>query len=187
MNEKQLKRGRSLKVKNIYYHWDWTILLLILFYALQATEVQVDVSAKRIPTRPEKFVFRSQGTAQILVDSSVQLEGDTQWQEFTLYFVVQKPTLLQETCIGFFPRTSSANSNQPHHASTHPKWQNQNQSGARAVSANLPRNRNDRKNSTKSSTRSYSSTASKSVSDVHQPSMDCQLMSSLPVMLTESG
>ena len=74
---------------------------------------QVAEPARWIPTRPDKIVFRSHGTAQILDDSSVQLGGDTRWQEFTLCFEFQKPTQLQEIRVELLPPTSSEDPNRP--------------------------------------------------------------------------
>ena len=89
-------------------------IVVVSLTVIGLAQEQVAEPAKWIPARPDKIVFRSHGTAQILADSSVQLGGDTRWQEFTLYFKFQKPTQLQEIRVELMPPTSSADSNRPH-------------------------------------------------------------------------
>ncbi|MCC6881684.1 MAG: hypothetical protein WBE58_17330 [Verrucomicrobiales bacterium] len=88
-------------------------IIAVLLSALGIAQEQVAEPAKWIPTRPDKIVFRSLGTAQILDDRSVQLGGDTRWQEFTLYFKSQKPNQLREILVELLPPTPSVGPNRP--------------------------------------------------------------------------
>jgi hypothetical protein len=89
-------------------------IVVVSLTALGLAQEQVAEPEKWIPARPDKIVFRSHGTAQILEDSSVQLGGNTLWQEFTLDFGFQKPIQVQEIRIELLPPTQSADSNRPH-------------------------------------------------------------------------
>jgi len=88
-------------------------IVLVSPAMLVTAQEQVAEPARWIPTRPEKIVFQSHGTAQILEDRSVQLGGDARWQESTLYFRFPKSTLIQEMRVELLPPTSSADPNRP--------------------------------------------------------------------------
>ena len=94
------------------------LLLLIIAVTLTGlglAQEHVEQTAGWVPTRPGKIVFRSHGTAHVLDDSSIQLGGDSRWQEFTLYFEFQKPTQFQEIRVELLLPTWPAGPNRPRH------------------------------------------------------------------------
>ena len=63
-----------------------------------------------IPARPVEAAVSSGGTARILDDHSVQLEGDVPWQEANLQFEFGKPTNVEEIRLEILPVDSPAGS-----------------------------------------------------------------------------
>lgn len=60
------------------------------------------------PARPLKVIVASGGSAKILDDHSVRLEGDVQWQEASLQFAFDKPTNVEEIRLEILPVESPA-------------------------------------------------------------------------------
>ena len=56
-----------------------------------------------IPARPVKAAFSSEGTAKLLNDHSVRLEGAVSWQEVNLQFEFDKPTNVEEIRLEILP------------------------------------------------------------------------------------
>jgi hypothetical protein len=59
-------------------------------------------TARWMPARPLKTTVSS-GSARIIDDHSVRLEGDVQWQEASLQFAFDKPTNVQEIRLEILP------------------------------------------------------------------------------------
>ena len=75
----------------------WRALPACFVAAILATRVLAEQPANMddrwVQSRPEKVVWSSEGSAKVLADHSIELQGSNDWQELTVYF--QPPELAQ--------------------------------------------------------------------------------------------
>lgn len=95
----------------------WRDLPACFVAAILATRVFAEQPANRdarwVPSSPEKIVWSSKGSAKVLGDHSIELQGSSGWQELTLYFQPAELAQISQVRLEVLPSARSrANADQ---------------------------------------------------------------------------